>query len=108
LALEDLVNLESNLVRELGILALSLDEKLSASMPDTRGKAGVVVAAIPAEFAALNPGLQSGDIIYSLNTSVVHSLEELRTALRGVKPGDPISLLTEHDSTLGYVTFTLE
>lgn len=108
LALEDLVNLESNLVRELGILALSLDEKLLPSMPDTRGKAGVVVAAIPAEFAALNPGLQAGDIIYSLNTSVVRSLEELRTALRSVKPGDPIAMLTEHDSTLGYVSFTLE
>ncbi len=108
LPLEDLVNLESNLVRELGILALTLDEKFSPSMPHARGKAGVVVAAIPAEFAALNPGLQAGDIIYALNTTTVHTLEELRNALKNIHPGDPVALLTEHESTLGYVTFIFE
>ncbi len=108
LALEDLVNLQSNLVRELGILALTLDEKLGPSMPNTRGRAGVVVAAIPAEFAALNPGLQSGDIIYALNTNPVRSLDELRTVVKALNPGDPVALLTEHEGTLGYVMFTLE
>lgn len=93
LPLEDLVNLESNLVRELGILALTLDEKFSPSMPHARGKAGVVVAAILAEFAALNPGLQAGDIIYALNTTTVHTLEELRNALKTIRPGDPVALL---------------
>ena len=108
LGLADLVNGQSNLVRELGILAVTLDEKVTPSLPETRRLYGVVVAAIPVEFAAMDPGLRAGDVIYSLNTTKVRSLEELRTALMGLKSGDPIVLLTEHDGTLGYVSFTLE
>jgi S1-C subfamily serine protease len=67
-----------------------------------------VVAAIPAEYAVANPGLQPGDIIYELNGTKVKSVEELRAALRKLKSGDPVALLTEHDGTLGYVSFTLE
>ncbi|MGA2712530.1 MAG: trypsin-like peptidase domain-containing protein [Bryobacteraceae bacterium] len=106
--LADLVNGQSNLVRELGILAMTLDEKVTPNLPDTRRLYGVVVAAIPAEFAAFNPDLRPGDLIYELNKTKVHSLEEMRTALMGLKPGDPIVLLVEHDGTLGYVSFTLE
>jgi S1-C subfamily serine protease len=106
--LSDLVNGQSNLVRELGILALTLDEKVTPSLPATRRLYGVVVAAIPAEFAAVNPGLQPGDVIYALNTATVHSLEELRAALARLKPADPVALLVEHEGTLGYVSFALE
>jgi serine protease Do len=108
LVLADLANGQSNLVRELGILAVTLDEKVTPSLPETRRLSGVVVAAIPAEFAAMNPGLQPGDLIYALNTTTVRSLEELRTALAGLQPGDPIVLLTQHDGTLGYISFSLE
>jgi serine protease Do len=107
-ALADLVNSQSNLVRELGILAMTLDENVTPNLPDTRRLYGVVVAAIPAEFAALNPGLLPGDLIYELNANRVHSLDELRTALKRLKPGDPVALLTEHEGALGYVSFTLE
>jgi serine protease Do len=106
--LEDLVNSESNLVRELGILAITLDEKVTRNLGETRRLYGVVVAAIPAEFAAINPGLKPGDVIYELNTAKVHSLDELRAALAGLKPGDSVVLLTERDGTLGYGSFTLE
>jgi serine protease Do len=108
LALADLVNGQSNLVRELGILAMTLDEKVTPDLPDARRLYGVVVAAIPAEFAALNPGLQPGDVIYELNGDKVRTLAELRTALSKLQPGNPVALLTEHDGTLGYVSFTLQ
>ena len=107
-ALADIVNETSDLVRELGILALTLDGKVASVMPETRRLDGVVVAAIPAEYAAINPGLQPGDVIYELNQTKVGSVEELRAALRKIKPGDPVAILTEHDGTLGYVSFTLE
>ncbi len=106
--LVDLVNNQSNLVRRLGILALTLDEKVTPLLPPTRRLDGVVVAAIPIEFAAFNPGLKTGDIIYSLNKSKVGSLEDLRNALKATKPGDPIAMLVERDGTLGYVSFNLE
>ena len=106
--LVDLVNNQSNLIRRLGILALTLDEKVTPLLPPTRRLDGVVVAAIPIEFAAFNPGLKAGDIIYTLNKNKVGSLEDLRNALKGLKPGDPVALLVERDGTLGYTSFTLE
>ena len=68
----------------------------------------MVVAAIPIEFAALNPGLNPGDIIYEMNANKIRTLGELRDALSGLKPGNPVALLVEHDGTLGYVAFSLE
>jgi serine protease Do len=108
LALADLVSSQANLVKELGILALTLDEKVTPSLRETRRLNGVVVAAIPAEYAALNPGLKAGDVIYSLNTTKIGSLEDLRSALVALKTGDPVVLLVESDGTLGYVSLKLE
>ena len=108
LVLADLVNNQANLVRELGILAITLDEKITPDLPETRRLYGVVVAAIPAEFAALNPGLAPGDVIYELNGNKIRTLAELRTALSTLHAGNPVTLLVEHDSTLGYVPFTFE
>jgi len=62
----------------------------------------------PAEYAGLNPGLKAGDVIYSLNTTKIGSLEKLRTALMALKPGDPVVLLVESDGTLGYSSFKLQ
>src|ERR1039458_3537288 len=101
-------SLSAVLVRRLGILAMTLDENVTPSLPETRRLYGVVVAAIPSELAERNHGLEPGDIIYAMNTTKVRSLEELRTALTGLKPGDPVALLTERDRTLGYISFTLE
>jgi serine protease Do len=108
LALADLVSSGSNLVRELGILAMTLDEKVTPSLPEARRLYGVVVAAIPAEYAAFNPGLTAGDVIYSLNKTKVESLEQLRAALKALKHGDPAVLLVESGGTLGYVAFKVE
>jgi serine protease Do len=107
-ALSDLVNSQSNLVKEIGILAMTLDGSVTGSIPTPRRLYGVVVAAIPSELAAINPGLKPGEIIYSLNKTKVYSLDDLRSALKTLKPGDPAVLLTERDGTLGYVPFTLE
>jgi serine protease Do len=106
--LEDLVDYDSALVRRLGILALTLDEKVLPIMPDLRRLYGVAVAAVPSEFAGLNPGLVAGDVIYSLNNNNVRSLDELRDALKGKKSGDPIVLLVERLGQLIYVTASLE
>jgi serine protease Do len=108
MALADLANSQANLVRELGILAMTLDEKVTPSLPETRRLYGVVVAAIPAEYTAFNPGLKAGDVIYSLNRKKIASLEDLRTALADLKSGEPAVLQVESDGTLGYVAFRRE
>lgn len=108
LTLADLVNGQSSLIRELGLLAVTLDEKVIPVITETRHMYGVVVAAIPAEFAAFNPGLKPGDVIYQVNSTRVQSIEDLQRALRKFNTGDAIALLTERDGTLGYVSFNLE
>ena len=106
--LEDLANYDTALVRQLGILAMTVDEKVTAILPDLRRLSGVAVAAVPAEYAGLNPGLVAGDVIYSLNNQRIASLDELRDALKDKKSGDPIALLVERYGQLIYVTAALE
>lgn len=106
--LEDLANSDAALVRQLGILAVTVDAKVTAILPDLRRLSGVAVAAVPAEYAGLNPGLVAGDVIYSLNNQRITSLDELRDALKDKKPGDPIAFLVERYGQLIYVTAALE
>ena len=63
---------------------------------------------MPAEYAASNPGLGAGDVIYSLNKTPIGSLNSLRDALKAMKPGDPIVLLVERSGQLVYVTTILD
>ena len=107
-SLTELANNDDNLVRELGILALTVDERIGAILSGLRRLSGVAVAAIPSEFAGLNPGLGTGDVIYELNGARINSLEELRTALASKKTHDPIALLIERRGQLEYVTLEME
>jgi serine protease Do len=106
--LEDLANYDAALVRQLGILAVTVDERVTAILPALRRAEGVAVAAVPAEYAGMNPGLVTGDVIYSLNSQSIASLDELRTALKDKKTGDPIAFLVERSGQLIYVTAALE
>ncbi len=106
--LQELASRDADLIRRLGVLALTLDEKVTPVLPDLRRLSGVVVAAIPAEFAGLNPGLTAGDVIYELNGSRIGTIEELRAALDSKKVGAPIALLVERSGQLIYVSFELE
>ena len=105
--MEDLAN-SATLVRQLGILAVTVDGKVTAILPDLRRLSGVAVAAVPAEYAGLNPGLVAGDVIYSVNNQRIASLDELRDALKDKKSGDAIALLVERFGQLIYVTAALE
>jgi len=106
--LEDLADYDKSLVRRLGILALTVDEKVTPILPNLRRLSGVAVAAVPAEFVGLNPGLVTGDVIYSLNNQKIESLEGLRDALKDKKAGAPLVFLVERSGQLIYVTATLE
>ncbi|MGO9239627.1 MAG: trypsin-like peptidase domain-containing protein [Bryobacteraceae bacterium] len=106
--LEDLVNYDTALVRRLGILALTVDERVNAIMPHLRRLSGVAVAAVPEEYAGLNPGLLAGDVVYELNNQPIPTLEDLRKALDGKKRSDPIVLLVERLGQLIYVTAEME
>jgi serine protease Do len=106
--LTEIADGDDNLVRQLGILAVTLDEKVTGILPGLRRLSGVVVAAIPAEFAGANPGLVTGDVIYELNGIHLTTLEDLQKALAAKKTHDPIALLVERQGQLIYVTVELE
>ncbi len=106
--LVDLVTREANLIRKLGVLALTLDEKVTPILPSLRKLEGVVVAATDAAYLAHNPGLQPGDLIYMVNRTRVASVEELKSVLVALKPGQPSVLQVERLGQLIYVSFQLD
>ena len=68
---------------------------------------GVIVAA-RAAYAAVETGLQSGDIIHALNRIDIISLDGLRQALDKLKTGDSVVLQIERQGRLMYLAFDME
>ena len=106
--LADLATDDSNLIRQIGVLACTLDLNALAIVGESRTFSGVLVAAVPAEYAFRNPGLVSGDIIVSFNGTDMASLDALKSALREKKSGDPIALRIDRGGEMMYVVFELE
>jgi S1-C subfamily serine protease len=106
--LADLADRDDDMVRQIGILAVTVDEKVTSILPGLRRLYGVIVAAIPVEFAALNPGLLTGDVIYEFNGKRIKTLEMLRDALTTTKPESPVALLVEREGRLIYIAFQME
>ncbi len=105
--LGSVLNPETSLVQPLGILGVEIDRKIAGMLPGLRINAGVLVAAIAAG-AALETGLRSGDVIHAVNGTAIASLEGLRAALDGLKPGDAVALQLEREGSLMYLAFELE
>jgi S1-C subfamily serine protease len=53
-------------------------------------------------------GLQTGDIIHSVNQTAIDSLVALRTALSQIKPHDPVVLQVERDGGYRWLAFDME
>jgi serine protease Do len=102
-SLADLVAKEQNRIPELGIFALTLDEKLVPFLPGLRNTFGVVVAGKESEGAYLGESLMVGDIIYFVNGTRVHSVDSLRSTLDVLKTAEVIVLQVERAGSLHYV-----
>ena len=98
---------EKNLVPALGILALEIDKRIAAMVPELRDPFGIIVAARAAGAAAEVP-LTTGDVIRTLNGEPMTTLERLRNALKNLPPGAAVVLQIQRDQKLMYVAFTLE
>jgi S1-C subfamily serine protease len=96
------------MIRQLGILACTLDVNALAILGEARAFAGVVVTAVPAEYAFRNPGLFAGDIIVSANGTAIASLDNLKSVLTGKKSGDAMALRIERGGEMMYVVFEME
>jgi len=105
----DLVKPEENRVPKLGIVGVPITADIAKLLPETRKPYGVIVAARTgeAEYAGQG-GLKLGDVIYSVNTTPVSTLDALRTAVDGLKTADPLVLQIERDGNLMYLTLSEE
>ncbi len=107
-ALPDLANSRDNLVARLGILALTLDDKLRSIMGTLRDPSGVLVVGRVANFLSSSTGLQTGDVIHSVNKTSIDSLSSLRAALDQIKPRDPVVLQVEREGGFQWLAFEME
>jgi serine protease Do len=104
----DMVNPEDNLVPKLGILAIELNEKVADMLPELRHEYGLVVAARTSSAPYSGGELETGDVIYEINTAPTLSVKGLREALDKLKSGDAVVLQVERAGRLLYLALELE
>jgi serine protease Do len=96
-------------IRDLGIIALDLTPTIAEMLPTLRREKGAVVARVTPQTPYSQQGrLQPGDVIYAVNGKFVSSVEELKSAMAGLKPSAAAVLLIERESTLMYLAFRVE
>jgi len=98
---------QKNLVPELGILGVEIDPRIVDATSGLRDPYGIIVAARAAGPASEVP-LLPRDVIRSMNDTKMYTLEQLRTALRALKPGSAITLQIQREGRLQYLSFTLD
>ena len=68
----------------------------------------MVVLGRAADLITPETGLQTGDVIHSLNTTPITSMEGLRGAVLALKSGEPVVLQVERSDGLTYLGFEME
>ncbi|MGD0102151.1 MAG: trypsin-like peptidase domain-containing protein [Acidobacteriota bacterium] len=105
--LNDLVN-KNNLIPQLGILGVTIDERIARMIDDLRVNSGVLIAALTESVDAQEIGFAAGDVIHSVNGVEIDSVEAFRKALGSVKPGSTVALQVERDGQLQFVEFEMD
>jgi len=105
--LMDAVDPERSLVEPLGILAVDLDDQFRSVVGELRFPTGVVVIARAADLLGPETGLKTGDVIHSVNTKPIDSVEQLRTLLKNLTPNSPLVLEIERDGKLQWLAFEM-
>jgi len=99
---------ETNLVSRFGILAIDLTDDLRGKIGTLRIPSGVIVLGRAADLILPDTGLQTGDIIHTLNTTPITSMDALRSTILTLKTGDPVVLQVERSDGLTYLSFEME
>ena len=105
--LSDASEVTKSLITELGIMAITLDERIASALTSLRLQSGVLVVARSAEARSADIGLQAGDLVHEVNGRSVYSVADLRTALATFKHGDPIAMQVERSGQWLYVAFEM-
>ncbi len=106
---EDLVTEQDNSIVRLGVLGLTLDEKLLSMLPPLRVHRGVLVAAILAGGRPhFGDELAAGDVIYAVNGKLIEDTASLMAALELVTADSPLVLQVERAGRLQFVVFEID
>jgi serine protease Do len=98
---------ETNLIPQLGILALDLNDKLLDALGPLRKPAGALVAANVLDAGVLNDGFVAGDLICAVNGEPFQNIAELRDLLNKLRSGDPVVVQIQRRNKLMFVAFEL-
>src|SRR5712692_1815396 len=104
----DLVDPDTSVVPQLGILGVSIDTDAARAIGTLRVPSGVMVAAHAEDRHAADVSLSAGDVIHAVNGAAISNLQELRAALDALKSHAPVVLQIERDGQLSFVAFELE
>jgi S1-C subfamily serine protease len=104
----DMVDPEKNLVRKIGILAIDIDDRIAAILPELRIKSGAVVVANTTYSRAVDVGLRPGDVIHSVNSKPVSNLADLQKEISAFNTGSAVVLQVERADGMDFVAFEME
>jgi serine protease Do len=102
--LADFIN-PQNLIGRLGVFVLDFDDRVHGALPNVRIASGVVVVAQSPELNSYTSRLRAGDILHSLNQRPIESVQQLRSMLHRMKPGQAVVLQIERTGKLQYLEF---
>jgi serine protease Do len=95
-------------IAALGVFGLDLNDELQWVLPGVRVGSGVIVVGRAQAFNTVDTGLRIGDVIHSLNRTPIQSVEQLKSAVAGVKPGEAAVLRIERQGQFQYLAFEME
>lgn len=98
---------ERIVLRSLCVTVTNLNEKTRSAFPEMRSTSGVLVVDKLAQ-CDIPTGLEPDDVIRSANKMDIGNVEDLRSGLLRLKPGDFIALQIERHNKLRFVAFELE
>lgn len=94
-----------NVVDGLGVFMVDLDDTFRSPFSGTRNSSGVIVIARSPGLNVYTSDLRPGDVVYQVNRQSVASVQQVRSLLRPMRPGQPVVLQIERANQLQYIAF---
>jgi serine protease Do len=98
---------DKNMVNELGILGVEIDQRIASTARGLRSPTGVIVVARVAGARGEVP-LLPRDVIRSVNTRTVTTVQGLREMVRALPAGASVTLQIQRDGRLMYLSFVID
>jgi serine protease Do len=102
--LADLID-PRNVIDGLGVFVVALDGRLHSLFSTPRNASGLLVIAKSAALLVSTSDLHPGDIVYQVNRQEVESVQQVRSLLQHMRPGQPVALQVERAGQLQYIAF---